>query len=64
MVNEHSLVVGLISDEAAPQEIAVLRRCAGAARRSWRLSEADYGLGRMGARRRHRLRAASLGRAP
>ncbi len=45
MVNEHSLVVGLISDEAAPQEIAVLRQMRGRGAQILALSEADYGLG-------------------
>lgn len=40
MVNEHTLVVGLISEEAAPQEIAVLRQMKARGARIMALSEA------------------------
>lgn len=44
MVNEHSLVVGLLSDEAAPQEIAVLRQMRARGAQILALAEADHGL--------------------
>jgi len=44
MVNEHALVVGAITEEAAPQEIAVLHNMHARGARILALSEQDYGL--------------------
>lgn len=45
MVDEHSLVVGLISEESAPQEIAVLRQMQARGAQILALAETDHGIG-------------------
>jgi glucosamine--fructose-6-phosphate aminotransferase (isomerizing) len=44
MVNEHALVIGSITEEAAPQEIAVLRNMHARGAQILAISEQDYGL--------------------
>jgi glutamine---fructose-6-phosphate transaminase (isomerizing) len=44
MVNEHALVIGLISEDAAPQEIAVLRQMKERGAQILALAENDHGL--------------------
>jgi glucosamine--fructose-6-phosphate aminotransferase (isomerizing) len=44
MVNEHTLVVGMIGEEAAPQEIAVLRNMKARGAQILALAENDHGL--------------------